>query len=233
MGRCSGCCAGGMLRQEDLSMEIRVMLVDDHAILRQALRHTLELETDIAVVAEAANAAEAMRFSMQFSPDVVVMDIGMLGMDGIETTRCLLADNPRIRVLALSTYFDRRIILRMLEAGACGYVVKSAGSNDLLRGIREAAQGNTYLSPEVAGIVVTGMRNRQPAGESAAGRLGRRERDVLALLAEGNSSPEIAVKLHIATSTVEVHRRNIMRKLDLHSVAELTKYAIRQGLTSS
>lgn len=214
-------------------MEIRVILVDDHAILRQALRHILELEADIVVVGEAANAAEAMRFSMQFSPDVVVMDIGMPGMDGIETTRCLLADNPRIRVLALSTYFDRRIILRMLEAGASGYVVKSAGSNDLLRGIREAAQGNTYLSPEVAGIVVTGMRNRQPAGESAAGRLGRRERDVLALLAEGNSSPEIAVKLHIATSTVEVHRRNIMRKLDLHSVAELTKYAIRQGLTSS
>lgn len=214
-------------------METRVMLVDDHTILRQALRHVLELETDIAVVSEAANAAEALRLSQQFSPDVVVMDIGMPGMDGIETTRCLLANNPRIRVLALSTFLDRRIIQRMLEAGASGYVVKSAGRDDLLRGIREAAQGNTYLSPEVAAIVVKGLRNRPPVGEAAADRLGRREREVPSLLAEGNSSPEIAVKLHIAASTVEVHRRNIMRKLDLHSVAELTKYAIRQGLTTS
>lgn len=214
-------------------METRVMLVDDHAILRQALRHVLELETDIAVVSEAANAEEALRLSLQFSPDVVVMDIGMPGTDGIETTRRLLANNPRIRVLALSTFLDRRIVERMLEAGASGYVVKSAGSDDLLRGIRETAQGNTYLSPEVAAIVVKGLRNRPPVGEAAADRLGRREREVLTLLAEGDSSPEIAVKLHIATSTVEVHRRNIMRKLDLHSVAELTKYAIRQGLTAS
>lgn len=214
-------------------MAIRVMLVDDHAILRQALRHVLELEGDIAVVAEASSAAEALLLAKQVAPDVVIMDIGMPGMDGIETTRHLLAENNGIRVLTLSTYLDRRIIQRMLEAGACGYVVKSAGSDDLLRGIREAAVGRTYLSPEVAAIVVKSMQSRQPGGEPVGGQLGRREREVLTLLAEGNSSPEIAAKLHIATSTVEVHRRNIMRKLDLHSVAELTKYAIRHGLTAS
>ncbi|MBX3646750.1 MAG: response regulator transcription factor [Rhodocyclaceae bacterium] len=214
-------------------MAIRVMLVDDHAILRQALRHVLELEGDIAVVAEASSAAEALLLARQVAPDVAIMDIGMPGMDGIETTRHLLAENNGIRVLTLSTYLDRRIIQRMLEAGSCGYVVKSAGSDDLLRGIREAALGRTYLSPEVAAIVVKSMQSRQPAGEPVGGQLGRREREVLTLLAEGNSSPEIAAKLHIATSTVEVHRRNIMRKLDLHSVAELTKYAIRHGLTAS
>lgn len=216
-----------------MSMEIRVMLVDDHAILREALRHVLEMESDISVVAEASDASEALLLAGQVAPDVVVMDIGMPGMDGIEATRRLLAEGRGARVLALSTYLDRRIIQRMLEAGASGYVVKSAGSDDLLRGIREASRGNTYLSPDVAAIIVKSMQTRQPAGEPRGGQLGRREREVLALLAEGHSSPEIAVRLHIATSTVEVHRRNIMRKLDLHSVAELTKYAIRQGLTES
>jgi two-component system NarL family response regulator len=216
-------------------MRIRVMLADDHKILREALRGVLAKEDDIEVVAEAGDGFEAMRLAREHAPDVLVMDIGMPGMGGIDATRRLAAECPGTRILALSTFMDRSMVLQMLEAGASGYVVKSAGSEELLRGIRSVARNNTYLSPEIAAAVVDSVRGKKlPA--ATPGRkdlLGRREREVLALLAEGKTSSEIADTLHIATSTVEVHRRNIMRKLGLHSVAELTKYAIRSGLTSA
>lgn len=214
-------------------MSIRLMLVDDHKILREALRTILEKEADLSVVAEAADGDGAIEAARRTGPDIVVMDIGLPGLNGIEATRRLLADNPSIKVLALSTFADRRMVMQMLDAGASGYVVKAAGAEEFLRGIRALAQGKTYLCQEVAGAVVDAARG----GPSHAGRakeaLGRRESEVLTLLAEGRTSPEIADRLHIATSTVEVHRRNIMRKLGLHSVAELTKYAIRNGLTTA
>jgi DNA-binding NarL/FixJ family response regulator len=165
------------------------------------------------------------------APDVVVMDIGLVGMSGIEATRRMLAANPAIKVLGLSTFADRRMVTQMLEAGATGYVVKSAGSEELLRGIRAVAQGGTYLSAEAAAAIVDGMRKQSLQGKQSE-TLGRREREVLQLLASGKTSVKIAAALGIAAGTVEVHRRNIMRKLDLHNVAELTKYAIREGLTS-
>lgn len=209
------------------------MLVDDHKILREALRTILDKAADLAVVAEAADGNSAIENARQARPDVVVMDIGLPGLNGIEATRRILADNPAIKVLALSTFADRRMVLQILEAGASGYVVKAAGAEELLRAIRAIAQGKTYLCQEVAGAVVDAARG----GPARAGRskeaLGRRESEVLTLLAEGRTSPEIAARLHIATSTVEVHRRNIMRKLGLHTVAELTKYAIRHGLTTA
>jgi two-component system NarL family response regulator len=214
-------------------MSIRLMLVDDHLILREALREILEKAGDIAVVAEAGDGESAFDIVRCARPDIVVMDIGLPGINGIEATRRLLAENPGLRVLALSTFADRRMVTQMLEAGASGYVVKAAGAEELLRAIRAIAQGDTYLCPEIAGVMVAVVRG----GVKRAGRekesLGRRESEVLALLADGRTSPEIAARMHIATSTVEVHRRNIMRKLGLHSVAELTKYAIRQGLTSA
>ncbi|MCX9158500.1 response regulator transcription factor [Niveibacterium sp. 24ML] len=214
-------------------MTIRVMLVDDHKILRDALHSVLEREPDVSVVAGASDGNEALSLMEACKPDVVVMDIGMPGIGGVETTRRLLRDFPTARVLALSTYSDRRIVLQMLEANASGYVVKSAGRDELLRAIRAVSQGRTYLCPEVSAIVVDSMRGKRPVEKPRADRLGRRELEVLRLLAEGQTSPEIATTLYIATSTVEVHRRNIMRKLDLHSVAELTKYAIRNGLTTA
>ena len=213
-------------------MSIRVMLVDDHKILRDALKTVLERENDMLLVGEASNGAEALASIKTARPDVVVMDIGMPDMGGIQTTLALRASSPEIRILALSTFFDRRVVMQMLGAGASGYIVKSAGSEELLSGIRSVFSGRSYLCPEVSRVVVDSACGSNFTGKPSGNRLGRRENEVLKLLAEGLTSPEIGNRLHIATSTVEVHRRNIMRKLDLHSVAELTKYAIRQGLTA-
>lgn len=214
-------------------MSIRVMLVDDHKILRDALKGVLEREHDLAVVGEASDGAEALALVRQLQPDVVLMDIGMPGIGGIEATRALRTEWPEIKVVALSTFSDRRIVLQMLDAGAGGYVVKSAGRDELLRAIRAVAHGKTYLCPDSSAVLVDSVRGKQTAEQTPRDLIGRREREVLQLLADGHTSPEIGERLHIATSTVEVHRRNIMRKLELHSIAELTKYAIRNGLTSS
>lgn len=215
------------------AMSIRVLVADDHTILRDALHALLSREPDIDVVANADRGSEALRMAKKLAPNVVVMDIGMPGMDGIEATRQLIAATPRVKVLALSTHLERHFILQMLEAGASGYVIKSADGEELLRGIRAVAQNRTYLCAEAASIMVNSMRHRAADLEITPGHLGRRECEVLGLLAEGKTSQEIAAKLHIAASTVIVHRRNISRKLRIHSVAELTKYAIREGLTSS
>jgi len=213
-------------------MSIRVMLVDDHKILRDALKGVLEREHDLAVVGEASDGAEALELARQLQPDVVLMDIGMPGIGGIEATRTLRAEWPETKVVALSTFSDRRIVLQMLDAGAGGYVVKSAGRDELLRAIRAVAHGKTYLCPDSSAVLVDSVRGKQAAEQTPRDLIGKREREVLQLLADGHTSPEIGERLHIATSTVEVHRRNIMRKLELHSIAELTKYAIRNGLTS-
>jgi two-component system NarL family response regulator len=207
------------------------MLVDDHRLLREALRTILERAGDIVLVAEADDGAAALALAHEFAPDVVVMGIGLEGMSSFEATRRMLAENPDIKVLALSTLADPRMVLQMLEAGARGYIAKSAGSEELLRGIRAVAQGETYLYAEAAAAIVDSLRKHSLQGKHNE-TLGRREREVLQLLAGGKTSVQIAEALHIATGTVEVHRRNIMRKLDLHNVAELTKYAIREGLTS-
>jgi len=212
-------------------MSIRILLVDDHKMLREALRAILEKAGDIKLVAEADDGPAALEMARRLAPDVVVMDIGLVGMSGIEATRRLLAQNPAVKVLGLSTFADRRMVTQMLEVGARGYVVKSAGSEELLRGIREVARGGTYLYAEAAAAIVDNLRVKSPQGTRSQ-TLGRREREVLQHLASGKTSTMIAEALGIATGTVEVHRRNIMRKLDLHNVAELTRYAIREGLSS-
>lgn len=214
-------------------MSIRVMLVDDHKILRDALRGVLEREHDIAMVGEASDGIEALEVARSAQPDIVLMDIGLPSMGGIETTRAMLAEQPKTKVIALSTFSDRRIVLQMLDAGASGYVVKSAGRDELLSAIRSVSHGRTYLCPDASAVLIDSVRSKHPVESTPAEQIGRREREVLQLLADGHTSPEIGNLLHIATSTVEVHRRNIMRKLELHSVAELTKYAVRNGLTST
>jgi len=214
-------------------MSIRVMLVDDHRILREAIRNILEKSGDILVVAEADDGPAALQSAQAAAPDIVVMDIGLSDMSGIEATRRLLAEHAGIKVLALSMYSDRRMVLQMLQAGASGYVVKAAGSEELLLAIRAVAAGKTYLCAEVAGSIVDRVRDGRFKSGGAGVSLGRREREVLQLLANGMTSAAIAERLNIAASTVEVHRRNIMRKLDLHTAVELTKYAIREGLTSA
>ena len=201
-------------------------------MLREALRIILGTTADIILVAEADNGTAALALARELAPDVVVMDLGLPGMSGIETTRRMLAESPGIKVLGLSTFADRRIVVQVLGAGARGYVDKSAGSEELLRGIRAVAKGETYLYAEAANALVDSLRKRSMRRKRSE-MLGRREREVLQLLAGGKTSAQIAAALYIATGTVEVHRRNIMRKLDLHNVADLTRYAIREGLASA
>jgi DNA-binding NarL/FixJ family response regulator len=215
-----------------MTTSIRVVLADDHKMILAALRAMLDREADIAVVGEASDGLALLELVAQEAPDVVVVDVGMPGMNGIEATRRMIAGRPRLNVIALSAYSDKRFVLEMLNAGARGYLVKASAGDELARAIRAIMQGRTYLCPEVAGAIVEAMRSKNTATDNAAVKLGQREREVLALLAEGRNSTEIAARMFIAVSTVEVHRRNIMRKLNLHSVAELTKYAIREGLTA-
>lgn len=210
---------------------IRIILVDDHTMVRQALRVVLEQDRGMQVVAEAGDGETAMQIVDELTPDVVVMDIGMPGQSGIETTRRMLAKHPEIKVLALSTYLDRRIVQQMLDVGASGYIVKSAAGGELKQGIRSVVQGRHYLCAEVAALVADSMRSPRSTSTRDIHRpLSRRELQVATLLAEGKTAPDIANELHISPSTVDVHRRNLMRKLELHNVVDLTKYAIRTGL---
>jgi len=210
----------------------RVLLVDDHELMRQGLRSILESEQDVEVVGEAVSGRDAVALARALQPDVVVMDVAMKDLNGIEATRQIRAECPRVQVVALSSYSDRRYVAAILEAGACGYVLKADAYDDLRRAIHAARRGKSYLSPDVAAAVIdASLKSPRPAAASALELIGPREREVLQLLAEGLSSPEIARRLHVATSTVDTHRRNIMNKLGLHSVAELTKFAIREGLT--
>lgn len=206
---------------------IRLILTDDHTIFRQSLRFLLDLEADIEVLGEASNGESALALVRELAPALVLMDIDMTGINGVEATRRITSEYPHVRVLALSAHLDRRFVVQMLAAGAQGFVNKSAGREDLLRGIRSVAAGHRYLCQDIAAMLLNA-----PEGNSASSRLGRRETDVLKRIADGQTSAEIGGALYIAPGTVDVHRRNIMRKLDLHNIAELTKYALREGLVT-
>lgn len=215
-------------------MSIRVLLVDDHTMLREALRLMLDKEPGIEVIAELGDGSHVEEMVEKLQPDVIVMDVSMPTINGIEATRKVLRNFPKTRIVALSAFGYKQFIMEMLEAGALAYVVKSAAGEQLTRAIESAAQGKTYLCPESTAMLVASSRrsDNEIRTNTSKRRLGRRETEVLRLLVQGKSSPQIGVDLHIAPSTVDVHRRNIMEKLDLHSVAELTKYAIRTGLTN-
>jgi DNA-binding NarL/FixJ family response regulator len=212
---------------------IRVLLVDDHELVREGLRSILERESDVEVVGEASSGRAAVALARTLAPDVVVMDVAMKDSNGIEATRQLRSAWPDLKVIALSSHADSRYVNAMLDAGACGYVLKANAFDDLRRALVAAQQGKSYLCPDVTETVV-GASLRKPESEPdpSHASLSPREKEVLQLLAEGLSSPEIGQRLFIATTTVESHRRNVMRKLRIHSVADLTKYAIREGLTS-
>jgi DNA-binding NarL/FixJ family response regulator len=213
-------------------VSIRVLLVDDHELMRQGLRSILDDDEEVEVVGEAAGGREAVAMARTLSPDVVVMDVAMKDLNGIEATRQIRAECPGVRVLALSSHSDSRYVRAILQAGACGYVLKANAYDDLRRALEAARVGKSYLCADVTeGVVGAALGEEGQAAHSAGVSLSPREREVLQLLAEGLSSPAIAKRLFIATTTVETHRRNIMGKLGIHSVADLTKYAIREGLT--
>lgn len=213
-------------------MKTRILLADDHQMFRHALRIMLERDPALVVVGEANDGVELLRIAAEKPADVACIDIGMPRMNGIEATRRLLSLNPAVKVIGLSAMTDRDFVLDMLKAGASGYVTKAESGEELVRAIRSVRANRKYLCPEIA-ATVTGALLDTGDGTAATPRLGSRERQVLQLVADGNTSVKIAERLHLASSTVEVHRRNIMRKLNLHNIAELTKYAIRNGLTTS
>jgi two-component system NarL family response regulator len=210
-------------------MKLRILLADDHQMFRDALRSLLEGTQNLEVVAETGNGLEVVNLARKSSAHVVCMDIGMPGMNGIEVTRCLIAACPGIKVIALSAYSDQRFVLDMMRAGASAYVTKGEAGEELLRAIKAVRENRHYFCPDVANVVA-GVLSDGGEHSRASAHLGARERQVLQLVAEGFTSLQIAEKLHIAASTVEVHRRNIMRKLNMHTVAELTRYAIQSGL---
>jgi two-component system NarL family response regulator len=212
-------------------MTIRAVLVDDHEMMREGLRSILKRIDDLEIVGEAADGPAAVDLAGRLNPDIVVMDVGMADLNGIDATRRIKAANPNTLVIGLSMHSDRHYVVSMLDAGASGYVLKGAAGNELILAINAARKGESYLSPAIKDVVaepVGGEDGRQP--DTVYSKLGSREREVLQLLAQGNASKEIAMRMHISVRTVETHRRNIMQKLDLHSVADLVKYAVRQGL---
>jgi DNA-binding NarL/FixJ family response regulator len=197
-------------------MPLRILLVDDHAMLRQALGSLLDQEVDFEVVAQASDGRQALDQVRQEKPDVVVMDLTMPHLNGIEATRQIKAECPQVQIVALSQHTDRRFVVGMFQSGATGYVVKEEIFTELARAIRTVAAGQVYLSPPVAGMVVEGFVQQLNA-EVPAGVLTPREREVLQLIVEGHTTPEIAQRLHLSARTVTTHRQHLMDKLDIHT----------------
>lgn len=214
-------------------MSIRILLADDHKITRQGLRSLLESDKDIEVIAEANNGREAVELSQKLIPDIIIMDVSMPDLNGVEATKRIITDNTTVKVIALSMHSDTLFVSEMLKSGAAGYLLKDCAFEELLQAIKTVSSGKTYLSPSISGVVVDDYLHRLSKSHvSDVDVLTDREREVLQLLAEGQSTKQIALKLHISAKTIETHRRQIMNKLDLHTVAELTKYAVRKGLTT-
>lgn len=211
-------------------MTIRVLLVDDHRLVREALREALDKISDIEVVGEAGDARTALEQFRLLRPEVVVIDIGLPDLNGMELTLRLKEADARVQVVALSAYADKRFVTEMLRCGASAYVIKASAGTELVRAMHAVTAGQSYLCPEITEALVAEVRDSQAGRE--APRLARREREVLRMIAQGMRSQAIGEQLHVSVATVEVHRRNIMRKLDLHSIAELTKYAVREGIAS-
>jgi two-component system response regulator NreC len=214
-------------------MSIKVLIADDHQIVRDGLRSMLEKEPWIKVVGEAEEGRTTLRLARELAPDVIIMDVSMPDLNGIEATRQIVAEFPTIKVIALSMHNDRRFVLNMIKAGAKGYLLKDSAFKELAKAIKVVVSNQTYLSGEIADILVQDYLSVATPDEfSAFHLLSPREREVLQLLAEGKSSNQIAESLHISVKTVETHRAQLMAKLKIKSIAELTKYAIREGLTA-
>ena len=214
-------------------MPIRVLIIDDHAVVRAGMRMLLESASDLVVVGEGQNGEEARRLARELTPDVIVMDVTMPLLDGVEATRLIKQELPEIAILALTIHEGADYFFRMLNAGASGYVPKRAAPEDLLRAIHTIAEGNVFLEPEIARDLVTDYLSRVQGGhEVEHDGLTEREREVLTYLAEDHTNQDIANHLGITAKTVERHRENIMHKLNLHSRTELVKYAIRKGIIS-
>ena len=214
-------------------MKIRIVLADDHAIVREGLKSMLQSEPDMEVVGDVGDGRTAVKLVGEKKPDIVVMDISMPDMNGIEATQQIVSKNKNTKVICLSMHQERKFVGAMLQAGAAGYVLKNDVAKELTEAIRKVVSGGVYLSPAVAGDVVKHyVRNNATRPDKGAFvELSQREREVLQLIAEGYSSKEIASKLDLSEKTVASHREHVMDKLGIHNVAELTRYALREGLS--
>jgi len=220
-------------RHGSIDKDIKIILVDDHELIREALRVLIETQPNMTVIAEAGDGRSAVQLAAKLSPDIIVMDISMPDLNGIEATRQILAQSSVSKVIALSAHPDRRFVLEMLNAGASGYLLKNCAFKELIHAIRTVAKNSTYLSTTITDIVLKNYVHQIPKSEfSSLSLLTSREREVLQLLAEGRRTTEIASHLKLSVKTIETYRHQIMEKLDVHSIAELTKIAIREGLTS-
>jgi DNA-binding NarL/FixJ family response regulator len=212
---------------------VRILLADDHKIIAEGLRSLLEKNPGFAVVGHASDGRAAVRSAAELSPDLVIMDISMPVLNGFEATRQILEANPRTKVIALSMHKDGRYIAAALKSGAAGYLVKESAFEELAAAIHAVMKGQSYLSVSIADTVIKDyIRHLEKQGSGAFSVLTPREREVLQSLAEGLSTKEIAARLKVSVKTVETYRGQVMDKLNIRSVAELTKYAIREGITS-
>ncbi|MCC8109862.1 MAG: response regulator transcription factor [Planctomycetes bacterium] len=211
---------------------IRIVLADDHRMFREGLAGLLRAEEEFDLVAEAGNGREALRLAEELKPDVLVLDVTMPELNGVDTARAVREAVPDTAILALSMHAEGRFVTEMFQAGAEGYVLKMSDFDELADAVRTVAAGGRFVSPRVGGDVVSLLVENSGAAVGTPGGLSSREREILHLLAEGKSAKESASILHVSVKTVDSHRRQIMAKLGLNSVAELTKYAIRSGLTS-
>jgi two-component system response regulator NreC len=214
--------------------KIRILLVDDHKILRDGICSLLKEYTDMEVVGEAADGRTALDLVKELSPDMVVMDISMPDLNGIDTTRKIHTDYPHIKVMALSMHYDRHFVSEIFKAGASGYLLKDCAFDELAHAIRIVTDNKTYVTPQIASLVVETLVNdsQRSHNKHAFTLLTGREKEVLQLIAEGKSTKQIASHLNISTKTIESHRRQIMGKLNIRNIADLTKYALREGLIS-
>ena len=214
-------------------MSIKILLADDHKIVSECLRPLLNKQPDMRVVGEAENGRMAVKLAQQLNPNVVIMDIAMPDLNGIEATRQIIARCPGVKIITLSMNSDRRYVTGILSAGASGYLTKSCSFEELVSAIRTVVANKKYLSPDISGVVIAESLIQSSTDKSKVSSiLTMREREVLQLLAEGKTVKQIASQLYLSIKTVHTHRKQIMDKLNIHSIAELTKYALREGLTS-
>lgn len=212
---------------------MKILLVDDHKLFRDGLRGLLGGRPGLEIAGEAGDGESAVNFVREHRPDLVLMDISMPGLNGLEATREILAIRPQTKIVVLSMHADRRYVIESLKAGATGYFLKNSSARDLEEGLRSVARGEIRICPSISTAVIREFLSLSSEVEdSAFSVLSDRERQVLQLLAEGLATKEVAARLHVSVKTAESHRARIMAKLDIHSIAELTKYAVREGLTS-
>jgi two-component system response regulator NreC len=213
-------------------MSLRILLAEDHRIVREGLRSLIEKAHDMEVVGEAENGRMAVELTEALSPDIAIVDIGLPELNGIDVTRKIVSLGTGTKIIALSMHSDRRFVAGMFSAGASAYLVKESAFEELVSAIRAVVSGQVYLTPKVAGLVIKEYIRRNPPSLSDAPTLTPREREVLQLLAEGKSTKQIAIQLRVSAKTIETYRHQIMEKLGINSIAGLTKYAVREGLTS-